>query len=305
MLGVQFLSEKVWLSVEDQVDLLVKRGLIVQNKQEALDFFKNNNYFRVSGYTLTMRRNDVFHNTCMENINQVYCFDRRLRALIMEVLEDVEITYKTLVSYIHSKNYGPLGYEDSNTFEDLSGYAQMISKIIGMKKTYENNQEQFLKHYVEDLDGKLPFWAAIELLNFADVSKLFKAMKVEDKKEIVDYYFSSNINRYYLFVENWLRCSSVLRNIVAHRGRLYNRSFTIKPKISNRDKNLLLTNSSGSVVADKLFSQIIALQNLCPKKNMWLDFCFDFLVLTETYPDVNIKAYGFPDDWRVKLEGRV
>jgi abortive infection bacteriophage resistance protein len=56
---------------------------------------------------------------------------------------------------------------------------------------------------------------------------------------------------------------------------------------------------------DKLFSQILALQNLCPKKNMWLDFCYDLFVLIETYPRVNIKAYGFPNDWKEKLEGRV
>ncbi len=297
--------DKVWLSIDDQVDLLTNRGLKITDKQEAKDFFKNNNYFRVSGYTLTMRKNDVFHNTCMQDVIETYTFDRKLRALIMELLEDVEVTFKTLISYIHSKNYGPLGYENSDNFEDLSEYAQMINKIIGMKKTYENNQEIFLKHYVEDLDGKLPFWAAVELLNFTDISKLFKAMKVVDKKEIIDYYYNSHKASYYLFVENWLRCSSVLRNIVAHRGRLYNRSFTIKPRLDKKDKSLLLVNSSGNVILDKLFSQVLALQNLCPKKNMWLDFCYDLFVLTETYPRVNIKAYGFPDDWKEKLEGRV
>lgn len=302
---MSFLSDKVWLSIDDQVDLLTSRGLKITDKQEAKDFFKNNNYFRVSGYTLTMRKKDVFNNTCMQDVIETYTFDRKLRSLIMELLEDVEVTFKTLISYIHSKNYGPLGYENSDTFEDLPEYAQMINKVIGMKKTYENNQEIFLKHYVEDLDGKLPFWATVELLNFADISKLFKAMKVFDKKEIVNYYYKSSIASYYSFVENWLRCASVLRNIVAHRGRLYNRSFTIKPRLDKKDKNLLLVNSSGNIVLDKLFSQVLALQNLCPKKNMWLDFCYDLFVLIETYPRVNIKAYGFPDDWKEKLEGRV
>ena len=107
-------------------------------------------------------------------------------------------------------------------------------------------------------------------------------MKVVDKKEIIDYYYNSHKASYYLFVENWLRCSSVLRNIVAHRGRLYNRSFTIQPRLDKKDKSLLLVNSSGNVILDKLFSQVLALQNLCPKKNMWLDFCYDLFVLTET-----------------------
>lgn len=81
-----------------------------------------------------MRTNDVFKNTELDDVTQCYIFDRKIRALITEIPEDVEITSKSLMSYIHTKNHGPIGYESSESFCNISEYAKMINKIIGLKK---------------------------------------------------------------------------------------------------------------------------------------------------------------------------
>lgn len=43
-------SPKKWLSFEDQLDLLVERGLIIKNKNFALPYLESIGYYRLSGY---------------------------------------------------------------------------------------------------------------------------------------------------------------------------------------------------------------------------------------------------------------
>lgn len=58
---------KPFLTIEEQIKLLRKRGLDIPDEQlnEARKFLLNNNYYRISGYTLTLRKEDSFYpNAC-------------------------------------------------------------------------------------------------------------------------------------------------------------------------------------------------------------------------------------------------
>lgn len=296
--------DKPWLCIEKQLGLLHSRGVKISNIDKALSFLLENNYFRISGFTLCHRRNDVFQpNFSTDNMEEICKFDSELRMLIMGLLGYVEITYKSLIAYYHTKKYGPMGYECSATFDDITTYATIMCKIIRLKKHYEKCPEIFLKHYVIDKNGRLPFWAAIELLNFTDTSKLFRALHTEMKKEIVKDYLGYTFGTAIDYVENWLWCASVLRNIVAHRGRLYNRLLQVKPKLTPKDQKRLRINSkTGKPMLNKLFAYLIVIKKLYPKNDVWKDFAYDVSELTWRFPFIQLKEYGFPDNWRKELE---
>ena len=58
-----FANDKPFLTIEQQIALLKKRKLNIPENQieDAKNFLLNNNYYRVSGYTLTLRKNDEFY----------------------------------------------------------------------------------------------------------------------------------------------------------------------------------------------------------------------------------------------------
>lgn len=63
-------------TIEQQVEILVNRGLIINNTERAKEFLNQVNYYRVSGYLKLFSVNDVFNiNTTFESIVQVYNFD--------------------------------------------------------------------------------------------------------------------------------------------------------------------------------------------------------------------------------------
>ena len=52
---------KDFKTFNEQLDLLISRGLVVNNRDFALKTLSRINYYRLSAYSLTMRTNDIFH----------------------------------------------------------------------------------------------------------------------------------------------------------------------------------------------------------------------------------------------------
>ncbi len=85
-----------------------------------------------------------------------------------------------------------------------------------------------------------------------------------------------------------------LRNICAHRGRLYNRYLTHKPKLSRHDKELGIQN-------DHVFIYIFILKKLVKEKQVWQNFLSVFASIKSKYPFVKLSYLGFPQGWEELL----
>ncbi len=303
------MSEEVkpFLSVNQQIQLLKSRGLIIQEDklEVAKNFLLNNNYYRISGYTLTLRKNDRFYeNANIDNVIQIYELDRRIRHIILSITEEIEVRTKSLIAYYHAKTYGAIGYQDINCFHCLNdgkvisnsirNYLNIIHKADMQKKSMIE-YEAFLSHHIKNKNGIIPFWAYVEVMTISDISKLYSLLNLNIKSNIArDFGYPHKTG--YEIIDNLLHSVTILRNICAHGGRLYNRLFIRKPKLSSKQKALLRKDEDGNVVYDKLFSYILVLKSLSiPSdfillKNHLIEYC-------HLYSFVDMKHYGFPDNW--------
>jgi abortive infection bacteriophage resistance protein len=298
---------KPFLTIDDQVGLLKQRELaiVASDFEKAKDFFLNNNYYRISGYSLTLRKDDVFFKTAsLETIMQIYHADRRMRHVMLSITEVIEVRLKSIIAYYHSEKYGPLGYLDINNFrckhhgnvdmKIIENYMQ-ITRKANTQKSLMTESELFLKHHKQNKNDILPFWVYIEVLTISDVSKLFFILDDDLQKKIalILGFRSGNCNS---IVENLLHCTAILRNICAHGGRLYNRLFIRKPRLSSKEKNLLRV-EDGDVIFEKLFSFLLVLKSLSQPEDFSL--VYDHLIqIHNQYPLVDFRHYGFPDNWK-------
>ena len=101
------------LTYEEQVDLLESRGLIINNKERAIKHLSNISYYRLTAYMLPCKEikdgsyTDKFiEGKTWDNVYQVYLFDRKLRLLIFDVIERIEISIRTQIIYQLSHKYG-------------------------------------------------------------------------------------------------------------------------------------------------------------------------------------------------------
>ena len=89
---------KPFLTIDEQIKKLTDRGLPIQEHEyEKLEsFLLFNNYYRISGYSLSMRNNDVFtDDASVDKLIQIYETDRRMRHIMLSALEIIEVKIKS------------------------------------------------------------------------------------------------------------------------------------------------------------------------------------------------------------------
>ena len=79
------MSDKEFKTIDEQLNILKSRGLTIDDEEKASDFLLHNNYYRVRGYSLTLRNHDVFSKTAsFQNIidNILLIFDKSIQYTI-------------------------------------------------------------------------------------------------------------------------------------------------------------------------------------------------------------------------------
>ena len=282
---------KPFKSFQEQVDLLRERGLIIEDKEYAINILKQVNYYRLSGYTLTFRKQDVFNpDIRIEDIMQLYYFDSELRSALIYVLDAVEVAFRTHIAYYHSKVYGPLGYKEGHGFENSTYHGYFLKEFAAITGSDKKGNDVFVKHYREDYANKFPIWVAVELISFGALSKLYNNLEYPIRKVIAQEYYRIPAD----YIQNWLRALVIIRNICAHRGRLYNRPIANKPKLSKQDNQLGIRN-------DRVFIYIFILKKIVIDKQIWDTFIKQLESSIVKYPFVKLEYLGFPINWRELL----
>ena len=126
---------KEFKSIDEQIAILQSRGLTINDLKYAKEFLYKNNYYRVSGYSLTLRKHDVFSETAeFQNIIDIYEFDHELRHILLKYIELIEVTIKSIYAYEFSKKYGPTEYLNCNHFTNSDKHTAIISKAEQQKE---------------------------------------------------------------------------------------------------------------------------------------------------------------------------
>ena len=291
------MSTKPFKTLDEQVELLKSRGLKISNIEAAKSILLRNNYYRLSGYSLTLRSHDQFYNNVFfENIVDIYQFDQTLRHILLEFLEVIEITVKSVYAYEFTKRYGPLGYLDHNNFSDDDKHAEIVEKAK-QQMNARLPHEAYLKHYYE-LEEDIPLWAYVDLLTISDISFLIK-ISDSQLQEIVALDIGLN-KRGSDLLPRFMHSMTILRNLCAHGSRLFNRLFEQKPWLSKSELSVLITNKDGTKDNAHLFSYILIMRRMLSQQD-FNDMKNQILNLIKKHPFVNMLHYGFPENWSTQL----
>ncbi len=106
--------------------------MIVDNEEEAIKILKRTNYYRLTAYALQFKDGDNYNNkVSFETMYNLYKFDEKLRHLIMEILEGIEISLRTYMAYNLSIKYGAEAYTNQVIFKDIKSYTGYIDSNGG------------------------------------------------------------------------------------------------------------------------------------------------------------------------------
>lgn len=285
------------LTFEEQIEKLKSHGMIIDDEEKVKKILAEINYYRFTGYALQYRKkadeSDYKENITFEHVYRIYQFDACLRDIFRRYIEQVEIYYRTQISYgfshIKCKEAPYEQHYDENNFYNKQGYREVMDSFQKEKNYYKDSL--IVKHHKIKYGSKMPLWVIVELMSFSNTSKLFSSMYKSDKEKI-----AKCIGTGYATLENHLHCLSVLRNKCAHAARLYNTQFNPPAKFATE-----YLKKHPEVKNDSLFAYTLVLLKRLPDAAAKLALISDIQSVIDEYKDdMDLSLIGFPTEY-IKL----
>lgn len=307
--------EKDFKLLEEQIEILKNRNLLIKDEERAREIFKDNNYYYlINGYKdLFINKQEdeekFKDNVSLEEIYSLYTFDSNLRIIFLKFILVIERKVDTYIAYEFSKTYGNKNYlvEDNfnNTDENNFRIRELITNINNdMMKQY-NNGNKMICHYLNK-HKYVPLWVLIRILSFGEVSKFYRLMKQKEANAI-----SKNFNIDYRSMQTYLANLAIIRNVCAHDEKLYDIRMKYKIPNSIYHEQLEIKRVQGNYIkgVKDLFSIIIILKELLTKEEFarfYTLIVIEIEELSSVVSSININKIlnkmGFPKKYKELLD---
>jgi len=282
--------KKPFLTVEEQIELYKTRGLLVEDEKRVAKYLRNISYYHLSIYAKAYQNNnDKFEDgISFDDILNLYKFDKKLRLLLLDVLERIEMSFKCVLAYEVTKDKNDnYWYSKENHFQNGE---EDIEKLLDSIKA---SREIYLMHYYKKytIPEYPPAWMFFESLTFGDCAYLARNLYDRDRQIIAGSYKLPKKTAIQMF-----HSLSHLRNVCAHHSRVWNRRFTMKVAVYKKYKDIF-----GESRTDSFYAYLVVMQIVLKKihsNDSWLNKLND---LTQKY-GIAIRRMGFPDNWLEKLK---
>ena len=293
-------------TISDQISLLKQRGLQFRDEADAYRHLENINYYRLRGYWWDMQSDYVQHifnpGLFFEEVIERYHFDRRLRLILFDAIERIEIALRTRLIYHLSMSYGGLWYLNATLFDNTTvtanGKTIYQNALDSLQSEMERTHEIFIKDHQRCYPGQpVDAWKAMEVASMGTLSKLYKSLKdhLPEKSIIAN---EMGLNSPPVF-SGWLEAIAYMRNMIAHHSRLWGCNMIKKPtyRLNNPSGNWFV-NPLTPVQSQKPFLIISCLLYICNRISPGHNIKTKILQLFNAHPTMPIYKYGFLNNWQ-------
>lgn len=323
------LPPKPHKSVPELVQLIHSRGMQIEDVARAERKLAQVGYYRLSGFWFPCRQyligdggqvavsaqackpvraEAMLAGTSFDKVFELYLFDKRLRLLMLDALERVEIYVRTALA--HELGYhNPLAYEDVGFIrpEQARDYTDKQGKRRNAWAEWTRRQQDQLSRCQEDhvlshrhKGRAIPIWVAVEAWDFGTVSKYYELLKGRWQNKVCERLGVSNAK----VLRNWLQELNTLRNRCAHHTRIWNQSLGKPvPVLAEPFFDALALDDNAR---SRLFGLVAVLGYLLRQigpSSQWLAQVADVLGTKPDLPGCGWHALGVADHSLTKIVG--
>ncbi|MFC8046447.1 Abi family protein [Nocardia sp. NPDC057353] len=217
------------LTLEKQMELLASRGLTWSDPSQVRQFLHDHSYYRFSGYLRYFQRNpgrgdNLFRpGSSFEAVRRIYVFDDELRRWLFDGLCILEVTFRARFAYALALGLAtPEAYLNASTYSSGKSDNEPLELLERIKRDLDQSREPYIVKFNRSGES-VPVWAALEVCSFGTVSKMFELISDPDLVKPV----AKSLGLPFTIAAGTLQSLSVLRNICAHHGRIWNRVATV------------------------------------------------------------------------------
>ena len=310
---------------QELIECLRSKGMIIDDPDHAERKLSQIGYYRLSGFwypcrvpavdkfenplydpatKMRLRKDKFYAGTNFRDIIDLYLFDKKLRLLLLDGLERIEIYVRSIIAHELGKK-DPIAYRDPKYIhpKSLQDYFR-----DGVPKN--NWRDWFLKNNRFITDSKsdcilwhrnnyrqIPFWVVVETWDFGLMSNYFNILGDKHKDDIC-----ARIGiKHKKTLNNWLKELNFVRNKCAHHSRVWNmrlhNPLSIKGvKDETYFKNLNLASENSR---KRIYGCICILWRLIQEigpSSSWITTMANHIDSLPKCEGIDMKAMGFPDE---------
>ena len=285
-----------------QVQWLARKGMAFANPREAEFHLQHINYHRLRPYWQPFERGkgDNYHfvdGLDFEEVMGLYRFDRKLRLLLLDAMERLEVSLRSRWSNEMSLRHGPLCLGQESLFSDRDLYRRSLDTLLHF---YEHSDDEFTVRF-KDKYPRVPLppiWICSEMLSLGQLAKwIGNARHAKDREAVALAY--GQLETVLLPFLNHL---TGIRNLCAHHARLWNRTWAPFPwpRVRNKSLQALDAGSQGEG-REGLYNTLVFLDVLLDVISPGNSWVHRLLPLLEETPGV-AGDMGFPPNWRERVD---
>jgi len=235
-LGGGMRYNKAPTTTAQQIQKLKDRGMQIPDADSAGFYLTHIGYYRLRGYWIPFENSQVaagdqafVAGTSFDSVLNLYTFDRELRLLIIDAIERIEVSVRNQWVDALAQRDGAHAYLNSSLFQGSRQYGRSLAELAG---EYERSKEYFIKHYKAKYNepDMPPIWAAVAIMTLGQFSHWLSNLNGKAIKSRIAKLYGLDESA----LTSFLHHLTVIRNICAHHGRLWNRELTVTMELPRR-----------------------------------------------------------------------
>jgi hypothetical protein len=179
------------LTEDALAERLRERGLHIADDDRCRRYLRHIGYYRLSPYTIPFQvrgQNHAFRaGADFDAVLDLYVFDRKLRLLVLDALERIEVALRSsLTDHMSLAHGGPHWYVDSTHFGNATKHGKLLDlvderlraqrrRVAESASRSELSYPSALEHYVTTYGepARPPSWLMVEELTLGQLTSLF------------------------------------------------------------------------------------------------------------------------------------
>lgn len=273
---------KPWLSIEEQVDFLMGKGMIC-DRDVLAKRLREVGYYRLSAYWFPFKvpaeggRTAFREGTEFSHVWRTYQFDRDLRLVMFDAVSRVEVFVRSQIAHLASRQTGIFGYPPE--------------EAAHLRREYRlaRRSEPFMKHFdaaYGDSHELPPYWMMVEAIPMGSLESLYSHLAPSVRSEIAGL-FGVRVPVF----KSWLSVIRVARNACCHHSRVWNRVWGVRPMIPKEWADF-------GADAGRTFAVLTVLNYMLGKIDAENGWKAKVEALLSDYEDIPGGEVGFPEDWK-------
>ena len=273
--------------------------MLMEDEYKAEKYLMNIGYHRLSAYIYPFYKSpksnlELKNGTTFKQVLTLYLFDKKLRILLFNEIEKIEIAIRSVLANIGCQELNDKYWiTKPEYFANADKFNQTLSLIEKeLTSSKEDYIEYFRHNYVESFP---PAWMITEILSFGNLNYIYSnIISNQLMKRIADYFGLKP-----QVFTSWLTVLANLRNMCCHHARIWNRDFMLNPAEPRKTINAWIETPKAD--KKKIYYRLCIiryfLSTISPNNN----FNERLSELLTDFPSIDITAMGFSHNWKEEI----